>query len=226
MTSILKAVRSLVVAALLGAGLVGGAQGATISIAPASQTIAPGGTADIDIMVALGLNEVVGGFSLLLSFDDTILGGVSYANDPDAKMGPNPNDPVNDFSFGFSGGAGSPLDLLYLADLSFPDAAALGASEGAGFRLATVRFTGLTEGLSDLILGVSPTTGQFLSDFDGLTALATTAVNGSICVRDPANTADPCVRRIPEPATLALGLIGAGMAALVGRRRRDRWTNA
>src|SRR5262245_46137605 len=111
MTSIRKAMRVLAVAALVAAGFVATSEASTISIVPGSQTIAPGGTASVDIVLSgLGANETVGAFSLLLTFNSAILGAPeSFTNDPDAKMGPAPLD----LSLGF---AGNTLDLYFLAD--------------------------------------------------------------------------------------------------------------
>jgi hypothetical protein len=201
------------VVVLVGAAFVGKSEGAIISVLPSTQTIAPGGTASVDIVLSgLAAGETVGGFSLLLSFNNTILGAPeSFVNNPDNKMGASPVD----LSPGFSGGV---LSLFYLADglISEP---ALKAIEGTGFRLATVSFTGLAEGLSPLTLSISPITGVFLSDYLGTGVVPATAVSGSVCVDNPATPGDRCgAAAVPEPATLAL--LGAGISALVVQRRR------
>lgn len=182
------------------------AQAITVSVSPATQTIGVGGGASIDIIVS-GLTDPVGGFSLTLAFNDTIVSGDSFTNDPDGKMGALPLD----LSGGFSGGS---LDLFFVADATETEAS-LGASEGASFRLATVKFTGLADGLSPLTLS-----NVVLSNWDGTATLeGVESVNGSICVE--AEVGAGCAQApVPEPGTLALfslGMLGMGLA----RRRRS-----
>jgi hypothetical protein len=213
-----SAVRMLATAALLAAaGAVAPTQAAVLTVTPTSQTIAPGGTAGVDIVLSgLAPTETVGGFSFLLSFNSSILGAPgTFTLDPGVKMGAG----SLDLSNGFGALTTSPLDVFLLADLSLSEVA-LKAAEGTGFTLAHVDLTGLSEGLSPLNLSVSPTQGAFLSAYDGVTVIPATAVNGSVCVDDPATPGNRCLAAVPEPGTLALALMGAGATALIGRRRR------
>jgi len=173
-----------------------------VSISPASQTIGVGGFATIDINVS-GLTDPTGGFGLTLTFNNTILSGESYTNDPDVKMGASPLD----LSGGFSGNT---LDLFFVADPTETEAS-LGLSEGAGFRLATVTFKGLLDGLSPLTLS-----SVVLSNWNGDSTLeGVESVNGSVCVGIPGV---PCTNA-PEPGTLLL--VASALGVLVLRRRKQ-----
>ncbi len=180
------------------------AQAINVTISPATQTINVGDPASVDIIVS-GLTEPVGGFSLLLGFNNAFLTAGSFLNDPDGKMGALPLE----LSGGFSGGS---LDLFFAADAAETQAS-LALLQGASFRLATLSFTGLAVGLSPLTL-----TNLVLSNWDGSETLAgVTFQNGEICVA--AIGANGCERVVPEPGTLALlslGMLGMGLA----RRRR------
>ena len=162
------------------------AEAALITLNPSSQSASVNDLVNVDIMVSgLTAAEAVGGVSLNLSFNPAILSGVSYANDPDSKMGlsqceaeavGDPFEPTCEFSFGYNGGAGSPLDLFFLANDEL-DAVALKALQGASFRLATVTFMAIGPGLSQLVLS---TLGDYLSNSDGLTAIPAQAINGEV----------------------------------------------
>lgn len=172
-----------------------------VSIVPADQTINVGDPVSIDIIVS-GLTDPVGGFSLLLTFLDSIVSGTVYVNDPGVRMGVDPLD----LSLGFLGGSGSPLDLFFVAD-PLETEASLAASEGASFTLARVSFMGLANGLSPVQLS-----NVVLSNWNGTETLAgVTSRNGRICV------GGECA--VPEPATILL--LAAALGALALSRRKQ-----
>lgn len=204
-----KVLRVLAMGVMVGT-IAAQAEAATISISPVSQDVMIGDPVFADIIVGdLAADESVGGVSLLLSFNDSILSGVSWTADPDDKMGVAACG-FCDFSAGFAGGSGSPLDLFFIAD-PLLDHAALKALQGDGFRVARVEFTAIANGLSGLNLAASPQVGIFLSDAEG-NDLPANSRNGSVCVGGNCTA--------PEPGLLAL--FGTAIGAMTVRRRRAR----
>ena len=162
MKSIHRTLQLAALAALAASAFLSRVEAAPIvSISPATQTIGVGAPGSVNIIVS-GLTQAVGGFQLDLAFNNTFLSSVGFTIDPASKFGP--YQPLNDFSAGFSGAS---LNLVYLPDLSFTTDAALFASQGASFTLATVNFMGLSAGTSPLTLS-----GLALSNFLGTADLA------------------------------------------------------
>jgi hypothetical protein len=207
-----KVLRVLAMGVMVGT-IAAQAEAAIISISPVSQNANIGDTVFADVLVSdLAADESVGGVSFLLSFNDAVLSGVSYIVDPDDVMGV-AGCGFCDFSGGFAGGAGSPLDIFFIADpLLYPDHASLKAVQGDGFRAARIEFVATANGLSGLNLAISPSTGIFLADAAG-DELPTNGRNGSVCV------GGNCVQA-PEPGLLAL--FGTAIGAMTVRRRRTR----
>lgn len=201
MKSIHRTLQRLALAALTATAFLSQVEAApVVSISPATQNVAVGSPAAINIIVS-GLTDPTGGFSLTLGFNSSFLSGVSFVNDPLGKFGAVPLD----LSLGFSGGS---LDLFFVADVNSTPAG-LSAAQGASFTLATVNFLGLSDGLSPLTLA-----NVVLSNFDGSAdLLGVTSTNGEICV-GRCDISTP----IPEPETYLL--FAAGLSALALRRRR------
>jgi hypothetical protein len=209
MKTISRTLRMLAASALAATVLLSQAVASPIvSISPGTQTIGVAGTATIDIIVS-GLTQpadAVGGFSLALNYNNAILSGLSYTNDPDIKMGALPID----LSGGFIGGGVLYLDLFFVADPGETQAS-LAAAQGGSFRLATVSFTGLADGLSPLTLS-----DVILSNWDGTATLdGVTSQNGQVCV---SSTGAPCA--VPEPGSVLL--VATALGALAIRRRKPR----
>jgi hypothetical protein len=208
MTSVNKLFRILTVALALTGAFAAQTEAAIISVSPVSQGGNIGDTITADIIVSgLAADESVGGVSFLLSFNGSVLSGTTFAVDPDDRMGAE-----LDLSFGFTGGAGSPLDVFFLADAGL-DHDDLKALQGPGFRVATISFQAIANGFSGLVLSASGPSGEFLSNADGLTPIPTQAVNGSVCIGGTCPAA-------PEPGLIAL--LGAGLSAIAVRRRARR----
>lgn len=189
--------------ALAVASLAGPALAApVVYLDPVNQDVAVGGTAAVNIVVA-GLNqpdEAIGGFSLTLGFNGTLLQGLTFTNVPGGQFGANPDD----FSGGFAVGS---LDLFFVADVT-ADQGALAGLQGSSFVLASLTFEGLVAGLSPLTLS-----NVVLSNWDGSADFDDVGTrNGQICV------GGNCT--VPEPASYALALVALGAAGLARRRAK------
>lgn len=173
-----------------------------VYIDPVSQDVAVGATAGVNIVVA-GLNqpaEAVGGFSLTLGFNSSLLAGLTFNIVPGGQFGANPLD----LSDGFMGGT---LDLFFVADED-ADQGELAALQGGSFVLASITFEGLQAGLSPLTLS-----NVVLSNWDGSEDFGDIGTrNGQICV------GGNCT--VPEPASYALALVALGAAGLARRRAK------
>ena len=160
-----------------------------VSVTPVQQTANVGDTVFVDIDVS-GLTEPVGGFSLLVGFDDTILSPVGHTIGAGLGANLDLSDP--------------PANPYFLYAFSLEDPGDLAALQGSGFTLARLEFLATANGISPISLS-----SVDLSNADGTALLPGVVVrNGQVCV------GGPCP--VPEPVTGTLVL--AGLAAMALRR--------
>ena len=174
---------------------VGTAAAVTLSLEPAFQNVEVGGTASVDLNIS-GLGDFapasLGAFSLDLGYDSSILGFDSVS------FGPYLGDETlfeadNYFDDSIPGS-------VYLDSVSFLFDFELDALQPGSFTLATLTFSALQVGWSDLTMD-----NVVLSDAFGYSFNDVTVNNAAVAP-------------VPEPSTwllMAMGLVG-----LIGARRK------
>lgn len=200
--------RRPLVICLLGMGAatcgVAGVANATPVLSISSDSISPGGTATVDLGISgLGNGTALGAFDVNVDFNSSILGFKS-ATFGDPTLG----DQLNLEGFGTLTSASAGAGTAELFELSFDSPAALTSLQAPNFTLATLTFTGLTAGVSDLTLSANS-----VGDEDG-NELPLAFQDGTIAVGQTTTS-------VPEPDQFALMLAGVTALGLFMRKRRS-----
>ena len=189
--------------AVLGFLQLGAASAAILSFDPSNQTVGLGDSVSVDLRIS-GLGaDILTGFDLEVSFDDSILSFQSFTVGPGATG----LDPFGlDFglnSYGIDLGFGTAA----VGDLSFESDATLQAIQSDSFVLGTLNFDTLSTGTSALTFSYALLAGEL--DPSGLfvTELQAAVQDGSVSV-------------VPVPA--AIWLFGTGLIGLVGFSKRGK----
>jgi hypothetical protein len=152
-------------------------------------------------------DDILTGFDLDISFDDTILGftGFDFGTGLDSFLiGANIQD-ATDFSDGFGSG------LVNVFELSFDSDSDLMIFQPNDFVLGTFSFDTLSLGTSALDISFALLSGEF-DDFGFATELQAVVQSGSVSVVPPAV--------IPIPA--AIWLFGTGLVGLIGFSKQSK----
>lgn len=200
------------------AGLSAALAAPTLSITPGQQHIAVGGAATVDIVISglSGINEVVSGYDLNVTFNTGVLQWSVINLTPGVTaMGGASNVLLGFDSDDTDGDIGGDIT-------SFQTDTELLALQADPFTLMTLSFIGVADGVSFLNFGADPDTQRLvtglLDNFGIAGVLDLTYVGACISV----GTGDCTTVPVPEPSSYALAglaLLGCGLATT--RRRRQ-----
>jgi hypothetical protein len=183
--------------AVLGFLQLGTASAITLSFDPSSQNVGVGDPVSVDLRISGLENDILSGFDLEISFDDSILSFQSFTVGP----GPTGLDPFGlDFgalSYGFDLGFGTAA----VGDLSLETDATLQFFQPDSFVLGTLNFNALSWGTSALDISSFLLAGELALPLDA------DVQSGSVSV-------------VPVPA--AIWLFGTGLIGLVGFSKRRK----
>jgi len=174
----------------------------TISVDPASQIVGLGANFTVDLVWDGDGPNYLGDWDIDLLYDDSILqyDGATFHFGVDS-LGCLPGVSCDDFS------VPGLIDLFEVSFDAIPDLIANQDGLGNTFAIATLDFTALVDGLTDLTFGF----GTF-GDEGGI-PITPALVNGEVCV---SRTGAPC-EEVPLPGVVPL--MALGFAGLVWGRR-------
>ena len=198
------------------AGLSSALAAPTLSILPGQQHIAVGGSASVDIVISglNGVNEVVTAYDLDVAYNTGVLAAVSVTQY------------LSPFGSGntLSGASFDPVAGTVGGDLTslLTDNDEIDALQGDLLTLMTLRFNGLTDGVSFLNFGADPDTQRLVTgrlDSLGIAGVLDLTYIGACISVGTGNC-----NTVPEPGSYALAglaLLGCGLAT-TRRRRQSR----
>ena len=175
----------------------GPASAATLSFDPSNQSVGLSDSVLVDLRISGLGDDILTGFDLDISFDDSILGfqGFTFVT----GLGPGTINDVTD-----SGGG-----IVNVFELSFETDEDLMASQPNDFVLGTFNFNALSIGTSALDIIIIGLAGEFV--FDDLLGM-------EVASELSADTQSGSVSVIPVPA--AIWLFGTALIGLVGFSKR------
>ena len=185
------------------------ASAVVVSFNPANQSVVEGNPVSVELVISDLGTEILTGFDLEISFDDSILSFTDFSVGPGATgLDPFGLD-SGALSYGFDLGFGTAA----VGDFSFELDSTLQTLQPDSFVLGTLAFDTLSAGTSALTISYALLAGE--ADASGLFATELTAVleTGSIEV-------SPIVSPIPVPA--AIWLFGTGLIGLIGFSKRRK----
>lgn len=175
-----------------------------ITVVPGTQNVGVGDTLSVDVVVT-DLWEPLRGFRVVLTFDSTVLSGVSFTYGSEWSS-------AGGLEFLPIGGAFVTPGSFQVLRTTSETTPVLPNSSGQ-LTLLRLTFSALAEGLSplDLYFGSGGPTTE-LAGPSGTTIGGVTGANGSVCVGECSS--------VPEPGSLALA--AAGLVGVALRRRPGR----
>ena len=189
--------------AILGLLQINAARAAVVGFDPVSQTVVQGNTASVDLVIS-GLGaDILSGFDLEISYDDSILSFQSFTVGP----GPTGLDPFGLDGGLFSFGAELFPGTAFVQDLSLEPDATLQMFQPDSFILGTIVFDTLSTGTSALTFSSALLAGE-------------TGPLGTFPLQADLLTGSITVSAIPVPA--AVWLFATGLIGLIGLAKRNK----